>query len=148
MICLMERQFGIILKMGLYINDIRIRRLGRIMVHIRPDTLKMVRELFATEYHVWTNENFDNKLSFTAEDICNMAELAYKKGTEVLPDRIKERHENMDSSSGDIYPVNAKIQGETFENISNFIRPRMRQLIKQVSYTMEVEYHPEEKENE
>ncbi len=56
---------------------------------------------------------------------------------------VKERHENMDSSSGDIYPVNSRFQGETFEQIKHFILPRTRQLIKQVSYTMEVEYYPE-----
>lgn len=51
--------------------------------------------------------------------------------------------ENVDTSYGDIYPVNSKIQGETFEKIKEFIAPRMRQMIKQVSYTMKVEYFSE-----
>ena len=52
--------------------------------------------------------------------------------------------ENIDKSHGSIYPVNSQIQGETFEKIQHFIRPRLRQLIKEVRYTMEVEYYPEE----
>ncbi len=56
---------------------------------------------------------------------------------------MESNKENIDNSYGDIYPVNSKIQGETFEKIKEFIRPRGRQLIKQVSYTMKVEYYPE-----
>lgn len=113
------------------------------MVMIGTETLKIVSELLATEHESWTDDNFDKMLSFTAKDICDVADLAYERGVEVLPDRIEERHENVDTSSGDIYPVNSKIQGETFEKIKEFILPRSRQLIKQVSYTMEVEYYPE-----
>lgn len=51
---------------------------------------------------------------------------------------------NMDFSSGDIFPVNSKIQGETFEQISHFINPRSGQLIKKVSYEFKVEYYPED----
>jgi hypothetical protein len=61
---------------------------------------------------------------------------------------ITQKMEDTDKSSGEIYPVNSKIQGETFESISKFIRPRMGQLIKQVSYTFKVEYYPEESPRE
>ncbi len=53
--------------------------------------------------------------------------------------------ENIDNCKGEIFPVNSKIQGATFEEIRNFIVPRSRQLIKKVSYTFKVEYFEEDR---
>lgn len=61
----------------------------------------------------------------------------------------KERmnEQNIDKSVGDIFPINAKKQGEVFEQVKSFMNSmRYHQLIKKVTYKIEIEYYPEEKQ--
>lgn len=54
------------------------------------------------------------------------------------------KKENIDISTGTIYPLNAKMQGEVFQQIEPFIScRRYHQLIKQVKYKIEIEYYDE-----
>lgn len=59
----------------------------------------------------------------------------------------KERKQNIDVTEGFMYPINAKEQGEVFEKIKPFMNHmRYHQLIKNVKYTVTIEYYPEETE--
>jgi hypothetical protein len=97
------------------------------------------------------NEAIDQLTKLTGEDFHGYRSEVWGLFASVIKEsketQVEERSENIDTSSGDIYPVNSKIQGNTFEDIKNFIVPRCRQLIKKVSYTFEVEYHPELKDD-
>jgi hypothetical protein len=53
--------------------------------------------------------------------------------------------QNIDKCVGDIFPINAKKQGEVFEEIKPFMNSmRYHQLIKKVNYKIEIEYYPED----
>ena len=55
-----------------------------------------------------------------------------------------KKKENIDISSGEKYPINAQEQGIVFAEVKPFMNfLRYHQLIKKVSYKIEIEYYPE-----
>lgn len=60
--------------------------------------------------------------------------------------RIAElrRKENIDTCEGEEFPVNSKLQGESFQKFSPLMnKMRTHQLIKSIKYKIEIEYFPE-----
>jgi len=59
--------------------------------------------------------------------------------------KLKKKSDNIDVATGHNYPINAKEQGKTFEKFSPLMNHmRFNQLIKEVRYTIEIEYYPEQ----
>lgn len=55
-----------------------------------------------------------------------------------------KRKENIDTCEGEEFPVNSKLQGESFQKFSPLMNTiRTHQLIKSVKYKIEIEYFPE-----
>jgi len=56
-----------------------------------------------------------------------------------------KKNPNIDTCTGELFPVNSELQGKTWEQVKPFMSyMRYRQLIKKVKYTIEIEYYEEE----
>lgn len=57
-----------------------------------------------------------------------------------------KQKQDIDICNGTLYPINSEEQGKVFERIKGFMNfMRYRQLIKKITYKIEIEYYPEEK---